>query len=69
MIGGETPQKATDQKFLRAILTVIVEHGGMTRERIAAALRAQGEVFTDEELELACDRLYENGYTDRRPIQ
>jgi hypothetical protein len=59
--------KATEQKFLRAILTLIVEHEGMTRTRIAAELRTQGELFTDEDLELACNLLHKSGYTERVP--
>jgi hypothetical protein len=61
--------KATDQKFLRAILTLIVEHDGMTQERIAAQLRGQGWIFTDKDLKQACDLLYENGYTTRVSTQ
>jgi hypothetical protein len=66
---SKRPEKATDQKFLRAILKLIVESDGIRHERIAAELRAQGEVFTNEELECACDLLYENGYTERPVLQ
>ena len=61
--------KAYEQEFLRAVLRAIVEHEGMAIERIAAELRAQGENFTDEDLQLACDLLREAGYTERRGVR
>jgi hypothetical protein len=60
--------KATEQDFLRQILTLIVEHTGATLKTIATELRAQGKIFTDEELELACQYLREAGYTERAPF-
>ncbi len=49
--------RENEQDFCRAILTLLVEHGGLPIAQIAAALRAQGEDFTDEELPLACENL------------
>jgi hypothetical protein len=58
-----------EQKFLRAILELIVNCEAITPEQIALVLRARGEVFTDDELDLAFDVLHRNGYITPQGLQ
>jgi len=60
---------ANSEEFLRRVLTLIVEHEGITQEQIFNALCEQGEICTQEELEQALQNLRDRGYTESVPVQ